>query len=132
MDDSRYSREALEYAFHQHPDADVTVLHVVGHAEAIGVEWTTAQAKQWKENVREQARELLADAEEIAADHGRELTTTLDEGATARTITDYADDQPIDHIIMGSRGRTGLKRILLGSVAESVIRQSPVPVTVIR
>ncbi|MUW15591.1 universal stress protein, partial [Halorubrum sp. CBA1125] len=39
---------------------------------------------------------------------------------------------PFDHVVLGSRGRTGLSRIVLGSVAEGVVRRAEVPVTVVR
>jgi nucleotide-binding universal stress UspA family protein len=45
---------------------------------------------------------------------------------------DYAAEHDIDHIVVGSHGRTGASRILLGSVAETVARRSPVPVTIVR
>jgi nucleotide-binding universal stress UspA family protein len=53
-------------------------------------------------------------------------------GKPARAIVEYADDHDIDQIVMGSHGRSGVTRILLGSVAESVVRDSTVPVTVAR
>jgi len=48
--------------------------------------------------------------------------------ATPREIVDYAEDHEIDQIVMGSHGRTGATRLLLGSVAELVVRR----VTVVR
>ena len=45
-----------------------------------------------------------------------------------RSILDYADEQDIDLIVMGTHGRTGLNRVILGSVTERVVRTSEVPV----
>jgi nucleotide-binding universal stress UspA family protein len=53
-------------------------------------------------------------------------------GRPAREIVDYADENDIDHVVMGSHGRSGVSRIVLGSVAENVVRKSSVPVTVAR
>jgi nucleotide-binding universal stress UspA family protein len=47
-------------------------------------------------------------------------------------IVTYADENDVDHVVLGSHGRKGLTRVLLGSVAEAVVRRSPVPVTVVR
>jgi nucleotide-binding universal stress UspA family protein len=53
-------------------------------------------------------------------------------GRPSRAIVEYAEEHDIDHIVMGSHGRSGVTRILLGSVAETVVRRSPVPVTIVR
>jgi len=44
----------------------------------------------------------------------------------------YAEDLDVDHIVMDSHGRSGASRVLLGSVAETVTRRSPVSVTIVR
>lgn len=53
-------------------------------------------------------------------------------GSAANVILEYADENGIDHIVMGTTGRTGAERFLIGSVAEKVVRQSTVPVTTIQ
>ena len=75
---------------------------------------------------------ILESAEAVAADHGREIRTAMTEGHAAKTIVSHAEDNDIDHVVLGSTGRTGARRILLGSVAESVLRRAPCPVTVVR
>lgn len=50
----------------------------------------------------------------------------------AAAILDYAEKEACDHIIMGSTGRTGVERILLGSVASEVVAKAHCPVTIIR
>ena len=54
------------------------------------------------------------------------------EGCAEECILDYAKRQEADVIIMGSHGRRGLKRMILGSVAEHVIRRAPCPVLVVK
>ncbi|WP_335999981.1 universal stress protein [Halorientalis halophila] len=53
-------------------------------------------------------------------------------GVPHRAIVDYVEDEGIDLVVMGTHGRRGLKRVLLGSVAERVVRTSPCPVMTIR
>jgi len=53
-------------------------------------------------------------------------------GPTGATITAYARDNGFDLIVMGTRGRGGLAHLLLGSVAESVIRTAPCPVLTVK
>ncbi|MFC6772326.1 universal stress protein, partial [Halorubrum pallidum] len=43
-----------------------------------------------------------------------------------------AEPAPFDHVVLASQGRTGLSRVLLGSVAEGVVRRAEMPVTVVR
>ena len=56
------------------------------------------------------------------------LQTAIVRGQTGKTIVEYACDHRIDLIVMGTHGRTGFSRALLGSVAEMVVRLAPCPV----
>jgi len=136
MDDSDHSNKALEFACTEYPDAETTAIHVVDPGDfyaATGVEGgTMVNYDQIKESHEARADELLESARERAADHGIEIDTEHLVGGVSRSIVDYAEENNVDHIIIGSRGRTGASRILLGSVAETVARRSPVPVTIVR
>ena len=62
---------------------------------------------------------------------GAGVETVIGEVARGRppdAILDYIDEQAIEMVVMGTRGRTGIDRLLLGSVTEEVVRKSPVPV----
>jgi nucleotide-binding universal stress UspA family protein len=65
-------------------------------------------------------------------DCGVPMETLLMEGNAAREILRVAEEQQISLIVLGTHGRTGLSRVLLGSVAEDVIRHSPVPVLTLK
>ena len=54
------------------------------------------------------------------------------DGRPLQAILDYVDDHDVDLVVMGTHGRTGLDRYLLGSVAEKVVRRCPVPVLTVR
>ena len=77
-----------------------------------------------------QDNDVPAGIEAIAADAGVETrTATLErEESVHRTILDYVDEHGIDCIVMGTHGRSGLEHLVLGSVTELTLRQSPVPV----
>lgn len=78
-------------------------------------------------------REAVAAVEERAADAGIETTTAVVEDADPihRVLLEYADDHGVDAIVMGTYGRSGLDRFVVGSVAERTLRESPVPVVTV-
>ena len=89
-------------------------------------------AEAWTERMDEAAAEICADAEARAAEHDCDVSTAVETGSPAREILAFVADHDVDHVVMGSHGRSGVSRLVLGSVAEQVMRQSPVPVTIVR
>ncbi len=77
----------------------------------------------------ETATSRVADA---AADADVETVTTVTTGTAYRSIREYVSDNGIDLIVMGTHGRKGLDRYLLGSVTERVVRTADVPVLTVR
>lgn len=81
-------------------------------------------------------RSRRADAVEEIGDRARSadvaVETALREGSPHREILEYVDAAAIDMIVMGTHGRSGVGRVLLGSVAERIVRASPVPVVTVR
>ena len=91
------------------------------------------------EKVREESHRhglgLLEDAKKLAAALGLEVETQLVDmkaGRVADTILQEVRNTGCDPIVIGTHGRRGLRRALLGSDAESVLRESPVPVLLVR
>ena len=89
--------------------------------------------------VPEVARDLLDNLETLVADvarqadaHGLPCETRVVVGPAARTILAVAQEWQAGLIIMGSHGRTGLKRLLMGSVTERVVGEAPCPVLVVK
>ena len=79
------------------------------------------------------ARKYLGEIESRLASEGIKVKTEAREGnRPADTITDYAREKGMDAIVIATHGYTGMKRLLLGSVAFGVLNQSPVPVLLIR
>lgn len=132
LDDSPQAMAALEYAIDEHPEAEIMLLNVIDPIE-VGHRFEAvfpSSAEGWYEDRREAAEALFADARETADDMA--VSTAIEVGRPSRTIVEYALEHDVDAIVMGSHGRSGVTRILLGSVAEAVVRRSPVPVTVVR
>lgn len=90
---------------------------------------------QLLESMREGGKEILRKAEAVAREHGAQSQTVLLEsigGRAADLIVEQAQKWPADVIVMGTHGRRGLKRLVMGSDAEMVLRSSPVPVLMVR
>lgn len=136
VDDSERSTEALEFAIEEHPEARITALHVIDPSDFYATTGVDAGGMMDYEQIREdhetRAEGILENAREQAAAHGVEIETDDVIGGVSGSIVDYAEEEGVDHVVIGSHGRTGASRILLGSVAETVARRSPVPVTIVR
>lgn len=136
IDSSEQSREALNYALSEHSEDDITVIHVLDPADQYvyeGIEGGGMVNHEAIQNQRQEAaQQLLAEAVERADTYDGTIDTEIQTGSTKRAIVEYADDHGMDHIVIGSHGRSGASRILLGSVAETVARRSSVPVTIVR
>ncbi|WP_440765318.1 universal stress protein [Natronorubrum sp. DTA7] len=73
--------------------------------------------------------------ERVAVDAERadiDVETAVEQGVPHEEILEYADEHDIDMIVMGTQGRTGLDRVLVGSVTERVVRMADVPVVTVR
>jgi len=82
--------------------------------------------------MHEECFKATAYVKEAGEEIGVEVETVVLEGKPAEKIVEYAEENDIDLVIMGTTGKSGLDRILLGSVAERVVKLSHVPVLVVR
>jgi len=133
VDGSESSRQALEegllLAAEQH--AAVRLLHVcesMGHVVIGGV-------ADLDQAVRQKGELVLWEATERSGAYGVKATTALVEAGERRVaaaIVDEAESAGADLIAMGTHGRRGFEKLLLGSVAEGVARRAGVPVLLIR
>lgn len=112
-------------------DAKLHVLHILLLEDYAPVYPVVAfpDAEKVRERLRSRAKEGL---QEFVANYSSETVTSeqaLREGmATAPAILDYAEEGSFDLIVMGTHGRRGLRRLVLGSVTEEVLRQANCPV----
>lgn len=84
------------------------------------------------ERVREIATNAAEDLVEEAESRGIDADPVVVQGSPAAQIIEQAENSGADMIAMGTHGRSGLDRVLLGSVADKVVRQAEVPVLTIR
>lgn len=114
-------------------DARITLLHVVDSHEAMphGSPLAPPVTAPTKESAVESARAQLEERRKAyGSDVPIEVALVVG-GDPAERITEYAASNGTDMIAMTTHGRTGVRRIALGSVAEAVIRQARVPVLVL-
>jgi universal stress protein A len=83
------------------------------------------------EKMRQAAESKLADLVKERLGQGVTVTARVEEGRPASVICDVAAKTGVDLIVISSHGRSGLKHILLGSVAEYVVRHAPCAVLVL-
>jgi len=135
FDRSFCSRNALNYAFDQFPDATVTALFVKYPTYEVhppiesqdDIDEITAE--EWAEPETDGVFEMVR---EIADRKNQAVVTATAEGDPLREILTWIDENDVDHIVIGCHGRDGVARWLLGSVAETVVRRAPVSVTAVK
>ncbi|QFU82356.1 universal stress protein [Natronorubrum aibiense] len=133
MDGSEMSEHALKHALKAYPDAEITVLRVVGEPSPL---WGEASGLALAENLEDAAQDLAAPtfnrAREIVADADGDagLETMVELGHPVRAILNRADDY--DTVVMGSHGGSITDSLYIGNVAQKIVRRSPVPVVVVR
>jgi len=133
IDESEQAMTACRWALGEFPDAEFVLLHVIDPAEASysGQASIPSFSEKWYEQAEADAEQLFEQVR-TRADGNTIVETDITVGKPSSAIVNYADDHDIDQIVMGSHGRSGVSRILLGSVAETVVRRASVPVTVAR
>jgi len=132
-DGSETATEAAAHAIDlaDRHDATLHVLYVVDH-ERVSRMAPKLGTDHIKETLQQEGERTTSEIADQAAAAGLETTTSLREGAPADVITTYADTVDADAVVMGTNGRTGMDRLLLGSVAERVIQTSDLPVMTVK
>lgn len=144
LDGSRFGSQAVRYAIEvaRRFDADITLLQVIKRATPIvaspmgespsmaDVAVQTAFMEN-KRNVSRAKRYLSKKAREIRAQNIKTEFHTI-VGEAAQSIKEFADKKHIDLVVMSSHGKNVVKRAIMGSVADKVVRESGKPVLVIR
>ncbi len=103
--------------------SEVVLLRIASAHAVVGVTLVEAQVQ-----AVEEAGKYLAEVEQRLAANGVRVSSVVRYGRAAEEILDHARTSGIDLIAMSTHGRSGIERVLLGSVAERVLRETPVPV----
>lgn len=136
-DFSDFSKPAVTYgcAVAARFNSELHLLHVcpdaamlVPEAGGLGGAGLVDQAEALEESARLQLNDLPAGGWE----NGREIVRATRVGATFYEIIQYAKEQDVDMIVIGTHGRSGLMHLLMGSVAENVVRKAPCPVLTVK
>ena len=129
-DGSQANRRAVEQAIGlaRETGAELHVLFVVEDMP-YAAEMMDDQVEARLRTLGEQSVE---DIRTMAIEEGVEVESAIRQGAPHTTILGYADEANVDAIVMGTQGRSGLDRYLLGSVTERVVRTSDIPVLTVR
>ncbi|MDN3575163.1 universal stress protein [Chitinimonas viridis] len=133
VDDSETSRQALvettRFCCEQH--GKTRLVHVIDLAQFTWGGAEFVDVGELQTNLRENGRKVLESAHALLQGNGVETETAMIEiwgGSIATALIGDARSWQADIIIMGSHGWTGLDHLLMGSVAEGVIRHAPVPI----
>jgi nucleotide-binding universal stress UspA family protein len=113
--------------------SEVVLVHVLVEAPLYGEgPWTMDRTRQVFEEARRWVSEQLDKKATDANGNGVTVRTVLRTGTPYREIVDLATDERADLVIIGTHGRGGMSRALLGSVADRVVRLAPCPVLTVR
>ncbi len=131
-DGSKSARRATDHGLElaRTYDATVHALNVVDrtvYASRPGMEWD--DSKEILERAGKRATDRIADTADEA---GLSVVTAVRDGVPHRIIGEYANEHEIDLIAMGTHGRTGLSKWMIGSVTERVLQTATVPVLTVR
>ncbi|SFG46067.1 Nucleotide-binding universal stress protein, UspA family [Halopelagius inordinatus] len=138
-DGSETAQQAVEQAVDiaSKYDATVHALYVID-VDATSYSLGTEQVDRIRQGHLDEMPEVRASADKatgyvagIAAERGVPAEEHVTAGEPARAIRKFIEENDIDLVVMGSHGRSGLSRVILGSVAEKVLRRTRLPVLVV-
>ena len=116
-------------------EAKLYAVHVIAPGETKVIQHDPRDA-EWEKHMKEHLMAQCKEATHYVETAGKIVNVAVEtvvlEGNPASEIENFAEKNDIELIVMGTLGKTGVQRFLLGSVAENVIRHSKVPVLVVR
>src|SRR5512139_1383253 len=132
-DGSEYTKNSIDYGIDlaKNTQAKLHVIYVIDTAAFASIPMDAAWESMY-ELLKQEGDEATGYVAEKAMADGLEVQRLTVEGHPAEEIIKYAEKNSVDLIIMGTLGKSGLDRFLLGSVAEKVVRTSKIPVLVVR
>jgi nucleotide-binding universal stress UspA family protein len=134
IDDSKFSEAATHELIAQSKpkETEVRALHVIEPVVIAGEGGFVVNSEVMTQELRKKGEELLTQTAEALRAVGFQVATDMEEGDPKSVISDFAAKWSVDLVIMGSHGRKGLDRFLMGSVSEAVVRHAPCSVQIVR
>lgn len=126
---TRAVEEAVDLA--ETHGATIHALYVLNTASFASIP-TESSVEGVSDMLEREGNAALDEVETVATEAGVPVERVQLDGSPAREIVRYAEEADCDLIVMGTHGRGGIDRLLLGSVAERVVRSSNVPVLTVR
>lgn len=111
--------------------ATVYALYVVDTPSTISETWTLGKEMIY-EVMRKDGEKAVSKIKKLGEASEVKVKEVILDGYPSNEIIDFAENNNIDLIVMGTLGKTGIEKFLIGSVAEKVVRGSKVPVMVVR
>lgn len=132
-DGSEYTKNAVDYGIDlaKNTEAKLHAVYVVDTAAFASIPMDAAWESMY-ELLRQEGDEATKTVADKASAEGLDVEKNTIEGHPAEEIIKYAEKNSISLIVMGTLGKSGLDRFLLGSVAEKVVRNSKIPVLIVR
>ncbi len=131
IDDSEHSRKAVARALEmaEKQGAEITIMTVTPMAS----DYLDEMGSNIQEKLAAENQKWLDNAKAVFDAKGIKVATILEKGLVpANNIIRRAEDDKFDRIVMGSTGRSGLAKILMGSTAAKVVAHAPCEVTIVR
>jgi nucleotide-binding universal stress UspA family protein len=131
VDGSEHSRKAviLTSRFSKKTGVEITLLNVLEDViryKEVPDTWVYHQREK-------QALKTLEELKKIAEENGaKSVQTKIAVGPVAEEVVRIAEEEGFSYIVVGTRGMSGFKRMLMGSIAEKVVLYSPCPVVIVR
>jgi nucleotide-binding universal stress UspA family protein len=137
IDGSDSSFKAAKYAIKlaKMSEAEIICMHAVVNPPYVEYKTAGLVNVRYVEEAKKHAETWYDKIREMAAEKGVKIAsadTILDVASVADSIVNYASREKADLIVIGTKGRTGIKKFLLGSVASGVVTHSHCPVLVTR
>jgi nucleotide-binding universal stress UspA family protein len=137
IDDSKFSEAAIQTVLAQPKprETEVRVLHVVEPPGPLIAGEMTAYVPDFSADLAAEtarAQTLVGRAAEALRAKNMKVSSAVEQGDPKAEIIDAASEWHADLIVLGSHGRRGLERLLMGSVSETVARHSPCSVEIVR
>jgi nucleotide-binding universal stress UspA family protein len=131
-DGSRLAQKAVERAVRDVDEEEIVLFRVIEAADGMIEAGLDIVQERLREREKEKTNELSEEIKAVLEAEDIEFRIETAVGKPAKEVVSFAEENDVSEIVIGSHGREGVSRVLIGNVAEKVVRRSPVTVIVVR